>query len=506
MKFNTPHSAERQMREHPGATANYESGLSFSVDPRTELYLRAASCLVGENKFYESADFADQELIQATHLVLQTDPEFVLQLAVYLREEMYLRSVPLVLCAEYANAAPGTVKDARKYISRCIARADELTELLAYQFARNRAEPRRSKLPMAIKVGVAEAFPKFSRYALGKYNRKGMVTLKDAMRLTHPKPANDAQAADWKALGAGTLESPTTWETQRSQGLMTWHDVIHEVFNKDGQIMNYMAQLRNLRNIMQSDDVTDDDIALVCKMISDPDAVRNSKQLPFRFLSAYQIILKLDHPMVNSVLDALEDAIAISGENMPKLPGTTLIACDVSASMFDAISRRSVVQQFDIGLLLGSMAQQFCDRSITGIFGTTWKVMPMSKRSGILSNVMDMRYREGEAGYSTNGYKVIDYLIDEDIDVDRIMIFTDCQMWATRHDRNFAPTYLKYQRSHPSAKLYTFDLSGYGNIMIPQDAPNVCVIGGWSDRIFDFVNAFETDKDSAISRIKEITV
>ena len=171
MKFNTKNTVERLMQEHPDATENYEGGLAFKTDPKTELYMRAATCLVGEPKFYETAEFADQELIRVVHNVLKTDPEFVLQLAVYLREQMHLRSVPMVLCAEYANISPGTVTGARKYISRCIARADELTEIIAYQLARNKVSPRNSKLPMAIKAGVAHAFQKFDAYQLAKWSK-----------------------------------------------------------------------------------------------------------------------------------------------------------------------------------------------------------------------------------------------------------------------------------------------------------------------------------------------
>lgn len=525
MKFNDPNTIKRQMNEHLDAGKNKEGGLSFTTDPLTELYMRAATCLVGEPKFYESAEFADHELIQAVHEVLATDPRFVLQLAVYCREQMHLRSVPLVLCAEYANMAPGTVDHARKYISRVIQRPDELSELIAYQLKRNKVSSRKTKLPMAIKAGVADAFPKFDKYQLGKYRGdNSAVSLKDALFMTHPKPKDDNQQTDWDNLAAGTLETPVTWETQRSQNILTWSEVIHSVFNKDGKINNYMAQIRNLRNIMKSPDVSDEDIALVCTMLSDFVAVKNSKQLPFRYLTAYrtirygmwterrgnEIIMHegdtdiTEHPMINSVLDALESAAAISVNNMPMLPGKTLIACDVSGSMFSQISKMSVVQNFDIGLMLGSMAHQFCNISITGIFGDTWKIVPMSKRSGILSNVIDMRSREGEVGYSTYGHKVIEYLLKNKINVDRIMIFTDNQMWNSASDIQFAPAFIKYQRRVPGVQLYSFDLSGYGNTIVPQDTKNVSLIAGWSDRIFDFIRMNEMKGTNQLDAIWSI--
>jgi len=506
MKFNVPNAIERQMQVHTDATANYEGGIAFKPDPKTELYMRAATCLVGEPKFYETAEFADQELIRAIHTVLQTDPEFVLQLAVYLREQMHLRSVPLVLCAEYANITPGTVPGARRYISRCIARADELTEILAYQFTRNLVSPRDTKLPMAIKEGIAHAFQKFDAYHFGKYNSDRVVKLRDALFLTHPTPRDDAQQKIFDHIADGTLESPMTWEVMRSTGQMSWHDVIHEVFHKDGRVNNYMAILRNIRNMLNADDVTYADIALVCSMLSDHDAVLNSKQLPFRFLSAYRVVESIGHPMTNAVLDALDTAASVSVRNIPKLSGTTLIACDVSGSMsWKPISKSSGVYSYDIGVLLGSMAHQFCDRSITGIFGTEWKQIPMAKQSGILSNVAAMRSYNNQVGWATNGHHVINYLLDNDIDADRIMIFTDLQMWDTRHDYYFASTFAKYQRRYPDVRMYLFDLSGYGTIITPPGTKNVCLISGWSDRIFDFVNAYENG-GSAIDEIRKIGV
>jgi len=506
MKFNEKNTTERQMEQHPDAVSNYEGGLSFSTNPETELYMQAATCLVGEPKFYESAEFADQKLIQAIHRVLNSNPEFVLQLAVHCREQMHLRSVPLVLCAEYANVAPGTVPNVRKYISRVIQRADELSEIIAYQFKRNKISPRSSKLPMAIKHGVADAFPKFNAYTLGKYNREGVVTLRDALFLTHPKPDSDQQQQDWNNLVNDTLESPNTWETQRSGGFMTWADVIHNIFNKDGKTNNYMAQLRNLRNVIESTDVTNEDIMLVCMMISEPAAVRKSKQLPFRYLSAYRVIEKLVYSMKNEVLESLEKAASVSVENIPRMSGTTLIACDVSGSMtWEPISKNSTVFPYDIGIMLGSMAHRFCNNSIVGIFGTDWKEIPMAVNCGILGNVKKMHSHDRDVGWGTNGHKIIEHLLNNDIEVDRLMIFTDNQMWNSSRDGTFASKFLSYQRRYPNVRLYLFDLNGYGTIVVPEDTKNVCLIAGWSDRVFDFVQMYEGAGTSPIDKIKAIT-
>ncbi len=508
-KFNSPQTIKEQLASHPDAVKNFEDALAFKLDPLTDLYIRAASTLVGEPKYYESAKDADSGLLKAIHAALSVDPEYVLQLAVYCREKLYLRSVPLMILAEFANStAVGKVPNARKYVTRTIQRADELAELVAYQVARNKAVPRaKGKLPMMLKKGLAEAFGKFDEYQFSKYNREGTVKLRDVLFLTHPKSTNPERQEVYNKITQDTLAIPETWEVLRSTGKMTWHDVINQIFNKDGKTQNYMAQLRNLRNCLQDSTVTHADILLLCKMLSDKNAVLHSKQFPFRFLSAYREAEKIAHPLTPQILDALETAVSYSLNNIPKLEGTTLIASDVSGSMGTAVSKNSTVERWDIGIVLGMIAHKICNVSLTGIFGTEWKAVPLAKYStGLLANSMKLRSISNKVGWSTNGYKIIKYLLASNMQVDRIMIFTDCQMWNSGgSDEHFAEMFLKYQRKFPQAKLYAFDLAGYGNIMIPQNTKGVCLVGGWSDRIFDFVTAFESlGQNTAIQTIKAI--
>jgi len=490
------------------ATVNHEGELAFKLDPLMDLYIRTASTLVGEPKYYESGKDADAKLLSSIRRVLETDPEFVLQLAVYCREKLHLRSVPLMLLAEFANStAVGKVPRARKYVSRVVQRADELSELTAYQLARNLVYPRKSKLPMMLKNGIADAFGKFDEYQFAKYNRDGAVKLRDVLFMTHPKPANPERQALYDRIARDDLATPETWEVMRSTGKMTWHQVINEIFHRDGRALNYMAQLRNLRNCLEDRTVTQEDIALLCRMLSDKNAVLGSRQLPFRFLSAYREVEKVAVPDTPAVLDALEKAVEHSIGNIPVLKGTTLIASDVSGSMETPLSRNSTVMYYDIGIVLSMIAHEFCENSLTSIFGTEFKIYPVPRTSaGLLANTMKLRNLGSIVGCATNGYKIMQHLISTGITVDRIMIFTDCQLWNSYGDgKNFAKLFLQYQRKHPNVKLYCFDLSGYGNIMLPQDTRNVCLIGGWSDRVFEFVSAFEEDgKQATISKIKAI--
>ena len=109
-------------------------------------------------------------------------------------------------------------------------------------------------------------------------------------------------------------------------------------------------------------------------------------------------------------------------------------------------------------------------------------------------------------GYSTNGYKVIEYLNREKIVLDKVMMFTDCQMWDSYGNiHSISKEWDKYKLIAPNAKLYLFDLSGYGTTPLNIIRDDVTLIAGWSDRIFEMLEAIEKGS-SAIEEIKRIEV
>ena len=62
---NVADQIREELVKHPDVTINHEGALAFKLDPLTELYLMAASTLVGEPKFYTSAKDSDNDLIKS---------------------------------------------------------------------------------------------------------------------------------------------------------------------------------------------------------------------------------------------------------------------------------------------------------------------------------------------------------------------------------------------------------------------------------------------------------
>ena len=504
MKFNL------KMGSKTKQAVNYEGEKGFVLTPQLELYTAVATAGLS-GQFYEKAGDKMQRLRK---LITENDPDFVAKLAVYAREKMYLRSVPLVLTVELAKQARGN-GIVSKLVSRVVQRADEITELLAYYAMANERKnvKKLNKLSKQLQKGLAEAFNKFDEYQFAKYNRDAEVKLKDALFLVHPKAKDEAQQLLFDKIVKDELKIPYIWEVELSvlgqQKFETnnlkqaafrekWEELIFS--NK----MGYMATLRNLRNMLEAE-VSKAALNKVCEYLGDEKAVANSKQLPFRFLAAYRELKQLKNGRVSKVLDALETAVLQSAANIAGYDESikVVIAADVSGSMQKPISAKSKVQNYDIGLMLAMLLQNRCENVISGMFGDKWKVINVPK-TNILSNVDEFHRREGEVGYSTNGYLVVKDLLQRNKVVDKVMIFTDCQLWNSNNSgENIANLWKQYKKLAPGAKLYLFDLAGYGNVPLNVLRDDVFLIAGWSDKIFNVLKAVEEGSD-AVKMIEAI--
>ncbi|MEY4540088.1 MAG: hypothetical protein RLZZ306_1845, partial [Bacteroidota bacterium] len=161
MKFNIFNKQKSEVVNHEGAKA-------FRMTPALELYTSVVTSSLSDT-FYEKTD---ARLIRIQELIRKNDAQFVAKLAVYARERMYMRSMPLVLVTELAKIHQGDNLVSRA-VGRVVQRADEITELLAYyQLANQRKEVKKlNRLSKQIQKGLGDAFNRFDEYQFSKYNR-----------------------------------------------------------------------------------------------------------------------------------------------------------------------------------------------------------------------------------------------------------------------------------------------------------------------------------------------
>jgi len=509
-KYNTRLTSKQRVERHPDKTINYEGGEAFEIsDPRERLYVMIASSLMGEDKFYISGNVHDKEIESVVSEVIKTDPEFLLKLATYVRTELYLRSAPIFLLGNAAYNVE-TKPFVRKYAPYIIQRADELVEVL--QFYKNKFLGGKQKhtFPASLKKGVARSFKKFDEYQFGKYNRDGEMKLRDALRIVIgqlDERAEERRTLYQKILD-NTLETPDTWEVKMStRGSTTenWQEML------DGGKMGIFAIVRNLRNMLDKNVKMDKAVEL----LENPEVIAKSKMFPFRFYQALKEIAGKNQ----RVSDALRVAVNLASErNLPKLGGKTFVSVDLSGSMSGLLSQRSSITYREVGSLMGAMARHFSDDALVSAFGERFKTIDLSNMDTVMTNME--RINQTNVGHATFGYLAIKYLIDNNIKVDRIMLFTDTELYnehgrlgyfsrrgfVTERDggETIATLMKEYKRKvNPNVYLYLFDLTGYGTSTFPRDEKNYALISGWSEQVFKFVDMFEKDPASVIKYIKE---
>ncbi|OJJ21592.1 hypothetical protein BKI52_13830 [marine bacterium AO1-C] len=511
MKFNTK-------AKNSNVVANYMGGKSFKLDPATELYTAVVTTML-DDSYYEKAG---DRLKRIKALVAKNNPAFVAKLAIYAREKMNLRTIPQVLMVELAKVHSGDSL-VSETLPRVVRRADEITELLAYYSIANTRNgiKKLNKLSKQLQKGLAMAFNQFDEYQFAKYNRQTAVSLKDALFVVHPKPKNTTQQEVFDKIVNGNLATPYTWETQLSQlGQQAFDSDVAKIQAKaklweelvtSGKV-GYMALLRNLRNII----VDGTDVALdnALTVLADKTRVAKSKQLPFRFLSAYVELEKLrkqqgmfsekTQQKLQNAIAAVGQAAIFSVDNLPYMGGKTLILSDNSGSMYGDRGGNSLVSAFskrtsaDIANLFAVLYWAKSPDTHIGLFGDRLVTPDIQRRWSVFDNFDKVSKAATKCGGATETgiFTMMKKLLKDKTKVDRIIIFSDCQVGTGCNwfgdgfsGSDFNKLFQQYKKQiNPEVVTYSVDLRGYGNTLFSD---GVMTIGGWSNKIFDMMYALE---------------
>lgn len=475
-------------------TPNKSGHPAYKMDDKERLVSAVLTTMFGEPKFYGSTD---SDIVKLATDCAKRDPQFLSNLAIYARCEANMRSVSHVLTSIIAREAHEFTRYTFQHV---IVRADDILEIFAC-YKQMYGKP----FPNALKRAVADRMQTISEYEYAKYNRNQEITFKDVLQIAHPKPKTVEVDEIFDAIINDNLRTPYTWEVElskRGNNAEVWNELIAS--NKLG----YMAMLRNLRNIKNSGA----DIKPVLKRIGNKNAAIKSKQLPFRFFSAYKR-LEQDGCMDNDIRAALDSALTASIENLPRLNGRTLIAVDVSGSMSCTISRNSRVRCCDIGSLLGVMASRMCEDAVVMFFNSGrsaswyWDASfgdskgYTIKRFGKYDSIIDAAVKNAFANGGTDMHLPFKWALEEDRatrPIDRVIYLSDNE--CNRGKGIVQADADKYRREkNPNLWVHAIDLQGYGAQQFCGKQTNI--IAGWSDEVLSFISLAENGFDNLVKQI-----
>jgi 60 kDa SS-A/Ro ribonucleoprotein len=451
---------------------NLAGGKAYKQGKEMQLISLLLSSLMND-KFYEKQGDITARL---TSLIDECDKKFCAKAIIYARREFGMRSVTHVAASLLAKHITGEPW-AKHFYDKVVYRLDYITEILSYHLGRG------EKISNAMKRGFSMAFGRFDEYQIAKYKgENNNIKLVDAVNMLHPKKtAKNGNAIE--LLVKGELKCTETWESMLSKAgndrdakIRVWNTLFRE--NKIG----YMALLRNVRNIISLDDNL---LTVKCYMsLVNEKAIHKSLVLPFRFATAYEQLYNCDSGAMTYISRACE----IACDNVPKLNGRTLIALDVSGSMY---SVKDIASLFASVLLKTNN----CDLIV---FNYDSKYVHVNKDDSLLTIQRKLMF----AGGGTNFSSVFEVANKK---YDRVIILSDMQSWGDmRVSPKRAFEIYKQKFGIDKCLVYSIDLAGYGTLQLPEK--DVFCLAGFSEKIFDLMKYMEDGRDALFDKIKGINL
>ena len=533
---------------------------AYQLSAKEELVSTCMTTFLSGDHYYETEKEVVNRIVNKLN---EVDPLFAAKLALYVRNEGNLRSVSHLIAATIAQRASGT-EWSKRFYNKIVVRPDDMSEILSVYAVQNKMDLKKiRKIPNAIKKGFKTALERLDAYQIDKYKMNSrQVKMLDLVNLFHPKGTQRNQQAYHNLVNGESLaglyaskvlEKEMTKAGQKTQGKSVQEkeaakkEAIENVLSnvKGMPIMNL---LRNLRNIILYAPKSVND---ACAQLTNETAVLNSRLLPFRFATAYEEIEKMSFSdkksdtsiafeedynnqtitatefakLKEKVLDAIEDALQISCQNIPELEGNVAILIDHSGSVRGDEGGSSRVSAFSktttamIGNLFGSMMAYRQKNVYIGLFGD--RLIPVKiDRSQRLLDFNKYSFNEGaKCGGSTEQgiYDFFREAVREKKKIDNIIVFSDCQIGSSgstswygtsgiERSATFQDLIKQFRKINPLCNIIVVDIHNTGGNNVFYKPERVLNIAGWSANIFDVIKSNTKGFGAILKEIEAIEI
>ncbi|XP_011406078.1 PREDICTED: telomerase protein component 1-like [Amphimedon queenslandica] len=325
------------------------------------------------------------------------------------------------------------------------------------------------------------------------------------------------------------LPIPETWETQvslKGNKAKVWEELI------DHKKLPFMAMLRNIRNLIIAG-VSMAHHKWVIERLTDERAVVNSRQFPFRFFSAYEVLNQLenqskmkpmpfpvqkrsikplkkpkkvkplpeiDSDVIRRYRNALDTSLMIATyHNVQPIKGSTVVLCNAGSDMNKPCTTarglgkpRTVTE---IGVLLALMCKYACEKCSLCVYGNSSYSQVSLKEGTILHNmeqVLNIVTTDGLDGLPGKvPAEFLRSLLVDRVQVDNLILLTN-EMNMESHDGKGVLNFLEKYRHvvNPNLLFVSIDLSGRSvgvASTVSPSHPNNIHLSGYSDKILQFI-------------------
>ena len=520
-----------------GQITNHEGAPAFRRSLKEQV-LQVLSTNTLNDTFYVKKEQLAQETIGVLMEAREKDPRYLAQAIVWARNYGLMKTVPVLALALLSGKRGLDPKVFRNAFFQTIKTPDDLRTFV--EFIKGTEIPGRTGIGGIVRDVVREWIGGISEYHTIKYgsmNSEGF-TLRDILRLTHPKPSSDAinERFEWLAKGSLSgdtelnpsikalqkLKKATTEDEQVflvNQGKLPFEVVTPAVPKMTKKLwaqllLNapYMNLLRSL-NSFQTNGVFDEEeyVKYAVATLTNPKAVEKSRVLPFRFFDAWNAYSK-DNAGNPRIADAIRAALELSFASLPTFGNDKHVTLgpDVSGSMENLVSEKGQTRYCDIaGIFSGALLKRI-EKSLILPFDYVHPHtnVVFSKRDDILINAK--KIADLSQGGGTALGAPIQYLLDSKIKTDIFIGITDNEDWCHSHRGSYATgTFIdlwrRYKREvNPEAIAFLVTIDPNRAASAPQSEKGVHFIYGWSDKVLEYINLKLTTGESQVGSVEKI--
>ena len=523
-------------------TLNEAGGVAYSLDDKAALAQLVCTGTFHDT-FYANAS---SQLDSVLALTKNIPTEFIAKAAIYARHNAYMKDSPAILCAVLACR---DVTVLHKVFTKVIDNGKMLKNFV--QIIRSGVTGRKS-MGTAVKRLVQHWLTSRTDEQLFKDIVGNDPSLADVIKMVHPTAKNAKQNTMFAYI-CGNLEVNVNIETGKVKSVYNNYrgnkkkvnksdvpEIIarYEIFKKmrlagkdykipdvpfqmissfnmkteewtemakNGQWMFTRMNLNNFNKngVFNNDTVTD----MICNRLSDPIEVKKARAFPYQLLTTF----KNTGDIPTKVSNALQDAMEIAIDNVPSLNQKVYVLVDVSGSMSCPVtgyrsSATSDTTCIDVAALFAAaILRKNQDAEVIPFDTTVHNDHKLNPRDSVMTNATIL---SNFCGGGTDCSCAIKYLNENKAKGDLIIMISDNMSWCNsiyycNRGTNTRNEFNVFKNRNPNAKMICIDIQASTSTQIPETSHSFN-IGGFSDQVFNVIEAYANDKLCKGYFVKEI--
>lgn len=511
-------------------TTNAAGGKAYKLSAEQALTKLVLTGTLGDTYYTSAGD----QLDEVKQLAGSVDVEFLAQLAVYAREQGFMKDTSALLLAILCTRDTELFK---RVFNRVVDSGKMLRNFV--QILRSGTVGRKS-LGSAAKGAVQQWLLKATDAQLLNGAIGTTPSLADVIKMVHPKPtdANRAALFAW-IIGREFVQADLPAELQQLQAfrqdstlevpkvpflyLSSQPDFTLQHWEKLVRTMSWTQLRMNLntltrKGLFENDNPNrQENIRFVAERLADVDAIQKARIFPYQLLTTYQATLG---GVPQAISNALQQAMEVAVSNVPKLPGQTVVGCDVSGSMQSPVTgsrgtKDTSTRCIDVAGLISAAILRKNQEAVVipfddGAYDVRDKLNPFDSVMTIASQLASIN------GGSTQCALVIAGMYQMGVKADLVVIVSDNESWSRGYNSAYYnpgseldAAWARYLAEvNPNAKLVCLDINPSSNSQVSA-RPNTLNIGGFTDNVFELIRQFAEGQytpDFQVEQVKAVTL